>query len=207
MLFRRKHDRLRPLDEAAAYARCHGDRDESVRVVKLPPRRARYDLLATGEEIRRRFEERIDARDPDPLGPPSTPLSRPPERPGAHRRAHGAPLHLAVATAHSSSGLGHRPLTAAARVRIPYGPFPGLAISDLAQPCGFLVRGSTGRRVAWVHGVCTERCVSSAPWTVRRCRQASCLPAPAAPSTPASQPPSSSGGSPARGSPRSSTAR
>jgi hypothetical protein len=26
-------------------------------------------------------------------------------------------------TAHSSSGLGHRPLTAAARVRIPYGPF------------------------------------------------------------------------------------
>src|SRR5207302_4449993 len=25
--------------------------------------------------------------------------------------------------AHSSSGLGHRPLTAAARVRIPYGPF------------------------------------------------------------------------------------
>jgi hypothetical protein len=26
-------------------------------------------------------------------------------------------------TAHSSSGLGHRPLTAAARVRIPYAPF------------------------------------------------------------------------------------
>jgi hypothetical protein len=64
--FWRKVDRLRPLDEAAAYARCHGDRDESsVRVVKLPARRARYDLLATGEEIRRRFEERIDAREPD----------------------------------------------------------------------------------------------------------------------------------------------
>ena len=63
--FWRKPDRLRPLDEAAAYARCHGDRDDSVRVVRLPPRRARYDLLATGEEIRRRFEERIDARDPD----------------------------------------------------------------------------------------------------------------------------------------------
>jgi hypothetical protein len=58
----RKRD-LRPLDEAAAYARCHGDRDETVRIVKLPPRRARYDLLATGEEIRRRFEERIDARE------------------------------------------------------------------------------------------------------------------------------------------------
>jgi hypothetical protein len=56
---------LRPLDEESAYARCHGDRDESVRVVVLPPRRARYDLLATGEQIRQRFEERIDAREPD----------------------------------------------------------------------------------------------------------------------------------------------
>ena len=65
MPFWRKPDRMRPLDEAAAYARCHGARDDSVRVVKLPPRRARYDLLATGEEIRRRFEERIDARDPE----------------------------------------------------------------------------------------------------------------------------------------------
>jgi len=72
--FRRKQERLRPLDEAAAYARCHGNRDESsVRIVKLPPRRARYDLLATGEEIRRRFEERIDAREPDPLAPTPSP--------------------------------------------------------------------------------------------------------------------------------------
>src|SRR5262245_33195684 len=31
-----------------------------------------------------------------------------------------ASLHWCLATAHSSSGLGHRPLTAAARVRIPY---------------------------------------------------------------------------------------
>ncbi len=64
---RRKGDRLRPLDEAAAYARCHGDRDESVRIVSIPPRRARYDsLLATGEDIRRGLEGRIDARDGDP---------------------------------------------------------------------------------------------------------------------------------------------
>jgi hypothetical protein len=70
----RKVDRLRTFDEAAAYARCHGDRDDSVRVVKLPPRRARYDLLATGEEIRRRLEERIDARDADAsLAPSPTP--------------------------------------------------------------------------------------------------------------------------------------
>ncbi len=74
MPFWRKVDRLRTLDEAAAYARCHGDRDDSVRVVKLPPRRARYDLLATGEEIRRRLEERIDARDADTaLTPSATP--------------------------------------------------------------------------------------------------------------------------------------
>ena len=70
---RRKSDRLRPLDEAAAYARCHGDRDESVRIVKLPPRRARYDtLLATGEDIRRGLEARIDGRDAD-----STPVVTP----------------------------------------------------------------------------------------------------------------------------------
>lgn len=61
---RRTGERLRPLDEAAAYARCHGERDESVRIVHLPPRRRRYDdLLATGEEIRRRLEERIDNRE------------------------------------------------------------------------------------------------------------------------------------------------
>lgn len=73
--FWRKPDRLKPLDEAAAYARCHGDPHESVRIVKLPPRRARYDLLATGEEIRRRFEERIDARDPDAALAPTPPAT------------------------------------------------------------------------------------------------------------------------------------
>jgi hypothetical protein len=57
---------LTPLDEAAAYARCHGSRDNDVRIVKLPPRRPRYDdVLTTGEELRRLFERRLDARDPD----------------------------------------------------------------------------------------------------------------------------------------------
>lgn len=65
MAFGRGRERLRPLDEAAAYARCHGDRDDSVRVMKLPARRAKYELLATGEEIRRRLEERLDAREAD----------------------------------------------------------------------------------------------------------------------------------------------
>ena len=56
-----------PLDEAAAYARCHGGRDNDVvRIVKLPPRRPRYeDVLTTGEELRSLFELRLDAREPE----------------------------------------------------------------------------------------------------------------------------------------------
>lgn len=66
----RKRDRLRPLDEAAAYARCHGERDDNVRIVKLPPRRVRYNaVLSSGESIRRDFEQRLDLREPEPTGP------------------------------------------------------------------------------------------------------------------------------------------
>jgi len=62
----RKRDRLRPIDEATAYARCHGDRDLNVRIVNLPPRRARYEaVLSSGETIRRQFEDRLDTREPD----------------------------------------------------------------------------------------------------------------------------------------------
>jgi hypothetical protein len=66
MRFRRAA--LKPLDEAAAYARCHGSRDNEVRIVKLPPRRPRYDVLTTGEELRELFERRLDAREPDAPG-------------------------------------------------------------------------------------------------------------------------------------------
>jgi hypothetical protein len=66
VLGRRKRDRLRSFDEAAAYARCHGDRDDNVRIVKLPPRRARYEaVLSSGEAIRRDFEDRLDTREPE----------------------------------------------------------------------------------------------------------------------------------------------
>ena len=62
MRFRRPG--LKTLDEAAAYERCHGSRDNDVRVVKLPPRRKRYvEVLATGEELRELFERRLDARE------------------------------------------------------------------------------------------------------------------------------------------------
>ena len=57
---------LTPLDEAAAYERCHGGRNNDVRIVKLPPRRPRYEeVLTTGEELRERFELRLDAREPE----------------------------------------------------------------------------------------------------------------------------------------------
>lgn len=51
-----------PLDEAAAYARCHGDRPGEVTIVARIPRRPRYEVLATGEQLRKVFEERLDAR-------------------------------------------------------------------------------------------------------------------------------------------------
>ena len=63
----RKRERLRSFDEATAYARCHGERDENVRVVKLPPRRVRFEnVLSSGETIRQDFEDRLDTREPEP---------------------------------------------------------------------------------------------------------------------------------------------
>ena len=76
-----------PLDEAAAYARCHGSRDSDVRIVKLPPRRERYDVLAAGEKLRRSFEARLDARELADIVPlhseavPVEPASPPPVPP------------------------------------------------------------------------------------------------------------------------------
>ena len=55
--------RLRPLDEAEAYARCHGDRGPEVRIVDVEPRRARYDLGVSGEDLRQSFERRLDGRE------------------------------------------------------------------------------------------------------------------------------------------------
>jgi hypothetical protein len=56
--------RLRPLTEAECYARCYGGWEATVRVVRLEPRRPRFPTTVSGEELRRRFEERIDGREP-----------------------------------------------------------------------------------------------------------------------------------------------
>ena len=64
-LLRRGRKNLLPiLSEAEAYARCHGVRHDDVRIVKVEPRRPRYDLETSGEGLREAFEKRLDTRDP-----------------------------------------------------------------------------------------------------------------------------------------------
>ena len=53
------------MTEAECYVRCYGSWDATVTLVKLEPRRPRYELRVTGEDLRRGLEERIDAREPD----------------------------------------------------------------------------------------------------------------------------------------------
>ena len=62
--------RLRSLSEAECYARCYRGWDPTVTIVKLEPRRPRYELPVSGEELRRRFEERLDARVDELLAEP-----------------------------------------------------------------------------------------------------------------------------------------
>ena len=57
--------RLRVLNEAECYARCYGDHEDSVHLVKFEPRRAQFETPLSGEDIRRLFELRLDARDPE----------------------------------------------------------------------------------------------------------------------------------------------
>jgi hypothetical protein len=58
--------RLRALSEAECYVRCYGGSEPTVTIVKLEPRPPRYAPLVSGEDLRREFEARIDAR-PDDL--------------------------------------------------------------------------------------------------------------------------------------------
>lgn len=60
--FRRKREEP-SIDEASAYARSYGDRGPEVKPVKLPPRRPRFPILSSGEDLRRRFEERLQNRE------------------------------------------------------------------------------------------------------------------------------------------------
>jgi hypothetical protein len=62
-LLRKKRQRLRPLSETEAYARCHGDRDEDVRIVKIERKRPRFPTTVSGERVRTMFEDRLNARE------------------------------------------------------------------------------------------------------------------------------------------------
>jgi len=57
--------RLRTLTEAECWARCYGAWDPTVTIVRLEPRRPRFRSTVSGEDIRRRLEERIDRRAAD----------------------------------------------------------------------------------------------------------------------------------------------
>ena len=56
--------RLRPLNEAEAYARCHGGRGHEVRIVYIEQKRPRYEMPVTGEDLRRALEAKLDEREP-----------------------------------------------------------------------------------------------------------------------------------------------
>jgi hypothetical protein len=55
--------RLRPLTEEECYLRCYGVDETTVRVVRLDPERPTPRFRVTGEELRRLFEIRLDARE------------------------------------------------------------------------------------------------------------------------------------------------
>lgn len=54
--------RLRTLSEAECQARLYGGSDPTVTIVKLEPRRPRYEPTVSGEDLRRSLEERLDER-------------------------------------------------------------------------------------------------------------------------------------------------
>lgn len=58
--------RLTALSERDCYDRCYGPGDGNVRIVKVEPRRRRYDTTISGEELRRRFEDRLTRREAQP---------------------------------------------------------------------------------------------------------------------------------------------
>ena len=58
--------RLRQLSEAECYVRCYGHGDPNVTVLRAEPSGPDGSVLhLTGEELRRLFEERLDAREPE----------------------------------------------------------------------------------------------------------------------------------------------
>jgi hypothetical protein len=59
--------RLRTLSETECYIRLYGGWDPTVTLVKVEPRQPRYETAVSGEDLRREFEARIEARTEDLL--------------------------------------------------------------------------------------------------------------------------------------------
>ena len=57
--------RLRTLSETECYVRLYGGWDSTVTPFKIEPRQPRYELAVSGEDLRRDFEARIEARTDD----------------------------------------------------------------------------------------------------------------------------------------------
>jgi hypothetical protein len=58
--------RPRQLDESQCYARCYGALDGNVRIIRIRPRvPMRDEPHVSGEDLRRSFELRLDAREPE----------------------------------------------------------------------------------------------------------------------------------------------
>ena len=80
LLRRRINKDLKPLSEAEAYARCHGSRGDEVRIVKVEPRRARYETDVSGEHLREAFEP-SDEIEPGEDLEPSEEIESAPDQP------------------------------------------------------------------------------------------------------------------------------
>jgi hypothetical protein len=65
LLKRGRKKTLPSIGEAEAYERCHGSRSDDVRIVKVEPRRQRFELGFSGESLRAAFESRLDSRAPE----------------------------------------------------------------------------------------------------------------------------------------------
>jgi len=59
--------RLRTLSETECYIRLYGGWDPTVTLVRVEPRQPRYEMAVSGEDLRREFEARIEARTEDLL--------------------------------------------------------------------------------------------------------------------------------------------
>jgi hypothetical protein len=62
-LLGRRRKEFKPITEAEAYARCHGDRGpDLIRLMVMPRPKPRFPADVTGETLRRDFEWRLDHR-------------------------------------------------------------------------------------------------------------------------------------------------